>query len=152
MTESKNTQMITLLVLAIIGRAVLKLFPLPSVEPIIPLAVLAGITLGMDAGIIVGAGGFFLSNFLVPGGQGFWTIWQAMGAGLAGLLPAITGQTKKIEEISSEYYLGMTLAGIFLFEILINIQYGDFLVFPFSAIHLISGAIISYFIYLIAKK
>ncbi len=60
----------------------------PSVEPLVAAAVAAGFYGTWRHGAFVGAAGFAASNALVWGGQGPWTLFQALGAGGAGLLGA----------------------------------------------------------------
>ncbi|MCX6709808.1 MAG: hypothetical protein NTV63_02520, partial [Candidatus Woesearchaeota archaeon] len=59
---------------------------LPSVEPLTFFAMLSGFLFGKKKGFIAGASSLYLSNFLVFGGQGPWTLFQALGFGIAGFL------------------------------------------------------------------
>lgn len=70
----------------IVGRVALQ--GVPSVETVTPLAIASGYYLGWKRGLYVGATGFMVSNFLIWGGQGPWTFFQATGAGFAGIVGA----------------------------------------------------------------
>ena len=77
----------TLAAAAAAGRVLLA--PVPGVQPVTVITVLAGVTLGVRAGIGVGATAAFVSNFFL--GQGLWTPWEMLawaGCGAAGALLA----------------------------------------------------------------
>jgi len=77
----------TLAAAAAAGRVLLA--PVPDVQPLTDIAVLSGVTLGLRAGVGVGATAAFVSNFFL--GQGLWTPWQMLawgGCGAAGALLA----------------------------------------------------------------
>jgi energy-coupling factor transport system substrate-specific component len=60
--------------------------PLPGVQPVTVIALVAGVALGARAGIGVGALAALASNFAL--GQGIWTPWQMLGWGLCGAVGA----------------------------------------------------------------
>jgi energy-coupling factor transport system substrate-specific component len=60
--------------------------PLPGVQPVTVIALVAGVALGARAGIAVGALAALASNFAL--GQGIWTPWQMLGWGLCGAVGA----------------------------------------------------------------
>lgn len=106
---------------------------IPSVEPLTPLAILIGFFVGPVAGFVSGASGFFASNFFVWGGQGFWTIFQCLGAGLAGFIGGLFGKFFRFDE----RFLGKKLAkkellavfaatamGIVVYEIIVTVGTG----------------------------
>ncbi|MFH1294629.1 MAG: hypothetical protein ABIH90_01655, partial [Candidatus Aenigmatarchaeota archaeon] len=66
--------------LGVMGRVALQW--IPSVEPIVPLAIVVSFFLGYKYGVSSGMGAFYASNFLVWGGQGPWTIFQVVGTGV----------------------------------------------------------------------
>ena len=68
--------------LAAAGRAAL--FMLPQFKPMAAVAILAGVSLGGEAGFVVGAASMLVSNFFFV--QGVWTPWQMAAMGLIGLL------------------------------------------------------------------
>lgn len=90
----------------------------PSVEPIIPLAVLAGLLFGMKEGATLGAGAYVASNFFIWGLQGPWTIFQALGAGAAGLIGGLFG---KLRQPRTRDLIILSVAGTVIFELVVNI-------------------------------
>jgi uncharacterized membrane protein len=72
----------------IVGSAFLRkaMEPWPSVEPIAFFALLAGWLFGSKKGAITGISALYLSNFIMMGGHGLWTVFQALGFGLIGYL------------------------------------------------------------------
>lgn len=116
----------------------------PSAEPITFFAILAGWLFGKKKGFLVGAGALYASNFLVFGGQGIWTAFQALGFGIAGFLGGFLSKKAKIWNV-----ILITILGTILFEIIVNIgsifmfPWGLFSLFltalPFTLIHLVSN-------------
>jgi len=103
---------------AVAGRVALQW--VPSVEPIIPLAIIAGMLFGAREGFALGAGAYTASNFFVWGLQGPWTIFQALGAGIAGALGGLLiGKTKKH---SSRDLIIISVIGTALFELIMNLS------------------------------
>lgn len=98
----------------IVSRALLQSFP--SVEPLIAVAVAIGFYKGPRYGIAAGASGFYLSNFLVYGGQGPWSLFQLLGAGAAGLIGALGGRFGDGRVV----FFGSMIAGVFGFELAVN--------------------------------
>ena len=58
----------------------------PSAEPLTFFAILAGWLFGRNKGFLAGASSLYISNFFMFGGQGPWSIFQAVGFGIAGWL------------------------------------------------------------------
>lgn len=124
---------------------------IPSVEPLTFFAILSGWLFGSTRGFMVGASSLYLSNFLVFGGQGPWTVFQAIGFGAAGFLGGQLRRKARWWEIGV-----VTLVATLVFEALVNIGSLTFLPFPlfslfitalpFTAIHLMSNIIFSFFI------
>jgi energy-coupling factor transport system substrate-specific component len=75
----------TLAAAAAAGRVLLA--PVPGVQPVTVIAVLAGVTLGVRAGVGVGATAAFVSNFFL--GQGLWTPWEMLAWGGCGAVGAL---------------------------------------------------------------
>jgi energy-coupling factor transport system substrate-specific component len=75
----------TLAAAAAAGRVLLA--PVPGVQPVTVIAVLAGVTLGVRAGVGVGATAAFVSNFYL--GQGLWTPWEMLAWGGCGAVGAL---------------------------------------------------------------
>lgn len=130
------TDIAILIIFAVVGRIILE--PLPSVEPIIPIAVFAGLMYGADAGILVGLFSYPLSNIFMDGGPfGLWTFLQAIGGGLAG---GIAGNAGKATVNNLVTY---SVIGTVLFEFALNIPDQALLVWPFSVVHIVSNIIIA---------
>lgn len=143
----KNYFIIMALVLAVVGRILLQ--PIPSVEPVIPFAVLAGLVMGAEAGLIVGIAGYALSNIFMLGGLGIWTVFQGIGGALSG---GIAGYSGKKKIITAEAVVGYSLLGTVLFELIMNIGWGALLVYPFSYVHIGSNLVIAYLVFLLFKN
>ncbi|MFH1641828.1 MAG: DUF6580 family putative transport protein [Nanoarchaeota archaeon] len=130
----------------ILGAAALRapMQAIPSAEPITFFALLSGWLFGKRKGFFVGAGALYASNFLVFGGQGIWTLFQAIGFGMAGFLGGFLRKNSKIWHV-----LLISILGTVFFELIINIgslfmfPFGFFTLFltalPFGIIHLISN-------------
>ncbi|MDD5148035.1 MAG: hypothetical protein PHH08_01060 [Candidatus ainarchaeum sp.] len=145
---------LSLFSLAVAGRTALQW--VPSVEPIIPIAILAGLLFGMKEGFSLGAGAYVVSNFFVWGLQGPWTIFQALGAALAG---GMAGAYGKFRKPKTRDIIILSLAGTVLFEIIMNFSgatmgiglLGPFSLFtlpiyfamsaPFSIVHVLSNLV-----------
>ncbi len=115
---------IALLILAVGGRAAMQ--GIPSVEPMSAISLIVGMLFGSRVGFVFGAKAMFLSNFLVMGGQGPWTIFQALGMGLGGFL----GGFLKDKKITFGRVALVTLAATVIYEIIVNL--GWLALFPFS--------------------
>jgi energy-coupling factor transport system substrate-specific component len=61
--------------------------PVPGVQPLTVIAVVAGAALGLRAGAAVGALAALASNFVL--GQGIWTPWQMLAWGACGAAGAL---------------------------------------------------------------
>lgn len=68
--------------IAVAGRAAF--FMLPQFKPVVAIVIIAGVSLGAEAGFLVGVLTGFVSNFFF--GQGPWTPWQMFCFGLIGFL------------------------------------------------------------------
>ena len=152
--EAKATMLfLGLVAAATAGRIALQF--VPSVEPIIPFAVLAGLLFGAREGFALGGSAYIMSNFFIWGLQGPWTIFQALGAGLAGMIAGFAGKAKKPTWVD---LVVLSVLGTVFFEAIMNIS-GAFMgigagVFglgllaiplyfltslPFSLVHIISN-------------
>jgi hypothetical protein len=98
---------------------------LPSAEPITFFAILSGWLFGKKKGFLVGVAALYASNFLVFGGQGIWTLFQALGFGLVGFLGGMLGKKAGILKV-----LGIALISTIVFELVVNI--GSVFMFPFG--------------------
>lgn len=68
--------------IAVAGRAAF--FMIPQFKPVVAIVIITGVTLGPEAGFLVGAVTGFVSNFFF--GQGPWTPWQMFCFGIIGFL------------------------------------------------------------------
>ena len=75
----------SLCALGVAGRAAF--FMLPQCKPVLALTILTGVSLGGEAGFLVGAVTMLVSNVLFL--QGPWTPWQMFGMGLCGFLAGL---------------------------------------------------------------
>jgi hypothetical protein len=117
----------------------------PSAEPITFFAILAGWLFGKKKGFLVGAGALYASNFLVLGGHGIWTIFQALGFGLAGFLGGFLSKKAKFWNV-----LLITILGTLLFEIIVNV--GSIFMFPWGILSLFITALPFTFIHLVSNS
>jgi len=129
--ESKEisiTQQILLIsaltALGVFGRAVFQW--IPSVEPILPMAVALSFFKDWKRGSLVGVSSFFASNFFVWGWQGPWTIFQCLGVYLACLF---SGYLSKLST-KKYFFFGSLVLGTIIYEISVNL--GSVLFFPWS--------------------
>lgn len=77
--------MAVLCAIAVAARTVFIMIPM--FKPMTALIIIYGISLGPEAGFLIGAMSAFVSNFIF--GQGMWTPWQMFAYGLAGFLAGI---------------------------------------------------------------
>ena len=138
----------------IAGRSAMQF--IPSVEPLTPLAIFTGFVFGPIAGIISGSAGFYISNNFVWGMQGPWTLFQCIGAGLAGAVGGIFG---KIKKNSRPALLISTFIGIALYELIVSFGGFSFTLglvpihlyfmtsLPFSIVHIVSSLGFTLFIF-----
>ncbi|MFB6077167.1 MAG: hypothetical protein ABEK12_03495, partial [Candidatus Nanohaloarchaea archaeon] len=114
----------------------------PSVEPLVAVAVAAGFYGGWRHGLTAGTTGYVVSNSLVWGGQGPWTAFQAAGAGIAGLAGAMLGASRNRVAFALALVMGATG-----YELVVNLGSLAFMGFapaallaavPFAVVHLAS--------------
>ncbi len=127
---------------AIAGRVALQ--HIPSVEPITAYTIFSAFFFGYRF-IPLGISAFYVSNFLVWGGQGPWTPFQLAGIFFAGL----AGYSFSKFSLSGKSFFLSLLFGTALYETAVNIGFGvttgllsPFIMFipaiPFSLVHLAS--------------
>lgn len=89
--EHRRPQARELVILAVLtaigvaGRSAF--FMLPQFKPVVAIVIITSVTLGPEAGFLVGAMTGFVSNFFF--GQGPWTPWQMFAFGIIGFLAGI---------------------------------------------------------------
>lgn len=71
--------------LAVLGRTAF--FMLPQFKPLLAIVILAAMAFGAEAGFLVGAAAMLVSDMLM--GQGPWTPYQMVAAGLVGALAGL---------------------------------------------------------------
>lgn len=71
--------------LAVAGRAAF--FMVPNFKPILAIVIISGVSLGREAGFLIGAMSAFVSNFIF--GQGPWTVWQMFAMAVIGYLAGL---------------------------------------------------------------
>lgn len=113
-------------VLAVIGRALLVVFP--NVQPVTAIVILSGIAFGPQAGFVTGALSALTSNLLL--GQGPWTPWQMFGWGLAGYLAGHLPRQGQFHRPAFVYLYGIVIS--FVYGMLLNVWVVIGFVRPFS--------------------
>lgn len=123
----------------------------PNVEPLTFFAVLAGWLFGKKKGFLVGASSLYISNFLVFGGQGPWTIFQALAFGITGFLGGFLRKKSTMIEtliivliatIISQIIFNIGFAALFG----LNVLLAFFTAIPFTLTHIISNSIFGLFL------
>ncbi|MBD3164265.1 hypothetical protein GF323_03630 [Candidatus Woesearchaeota archaeon] len=119
---------------------------IPSAEPLTFFAILSGWLFGRKKGAAVGASSLYISNFFMFGGQGPWSILQAIGFGIAGWLGGLLRKKASYLEV-----MIITIIATLVFEVIMNaftpLMVGSsiFMAFalalPFTLIHLASNFI-----------
>jgi uncharacterized membrane protein len=134
----------------ILGAALLRIpmQAIPSAEPLTFFAILAGWLFGKKKGFLVGASSLYISNFFMIGGQGLWTILQALGFGIAGWLGGLLRKNASYAEAIS-----IALISTLAFEIIMNLFtplmfstsiFTSFaLALPFTITHIVSNLVFS---------
>jgi hypothetical protein len=107
----------------------------PSVDPLLPIIMFVGARHGARHGAWFGATAYAVSNSLVWGGQGWWTIPMALGAATVGFLGGAIKNN----------YAAITF-GTIAYETVMNLSWAAFfglpsIVFaiPFGVVHLVSN-------------
>src|SRR3989338_6359369 len=101
---------------------------IPNVEPLTFFALLSGWLFGWKKGILAGASSLYISNFLVFGGNGPWTIFQVIGYGLAGFLGSLLRKKATMFEVLSLAFIA-TLS----LQLIFNLGWSMFIGFNFFA-------------------
>src|SRR3989338_1672010 len=138
-----------LFVIGFIGIASLLRVPMqiiPNAEPLTFFALLSGWSFGWKKGILAGVSSLYISNFLVFGGNGPWTIFHVIGYGLVGFLGSILRKKATMFEV-----LSLTFIATLSLQIIFNFGWSIFIGFNFfaamltgsifTAVHIISNLI-----------
>ncbi len=92
--KARKLVMIAILsAIAVAGREALFMFP--SFKPMLAIIIIAGVTLGAEAGFLTGACTAFVSNMFA--GQGAWTPWQMFAMGMVGFVASLIFYKEKIK-------------------------------------------------------
>lgn len=74
-----------MITVGVAGRAAF--FMVPNFKPLLAIVIISGISLGRQAGFLVGAMSAFISNFIF--GQGPWTTWQILATAIIGYFAGV---------------------------------------------------------------
>ncbi|MFC1454911.1 DUF6580 family putative transport protein [Candidatus Undinarchaeota archaeon] len=127
---TKQKQKYLLLYLALLATAVagrVAFQPLPNIEPMTSIALLAGILLGSRAGFIFGVNALLASAPFMFLGVGIWTPLQAVGMGIAGYLG---GMIKGKITVKKTVFVG--LLATLLYHVVLDTWYAIFALSPLS--------------------
>ncbi len=92
--KARKLVMIAILsAVAVAGREAL--FAIPSFKPVLAIIIIAGVTLGAEAGFLTGACTAFISNMFA--GQGAWTPWQMFAMGMVGFVASLIFYKERIK-------------------------------------------------------
>lgn len=119
--KSKNSsrRMVMIAVLSSIAVAGRFIFaPFPEVKPVLAVIILAGVTLGAEAGFLTGAVTAFVSNMFA--GQGAWTPWQMFAMGVVGLFAAAIFSKGKIKATKINLSVYGMLSSIVIYGLIMN--------------------------------
>lgn len=151
--------------IAVAGR--MAFFMIPQFKPVSAIVIIAGVSLGAEAGFLTGAIAGFVSNFFF--GQGPWTPWQMFAFGIIGFLAGLIfhknkarHQSRKAEQIHKLLlciYGGvatLVIYGLLMDSASVNLFYKGFswkqllsfyvTGFPFNVVHGISTIIFLFFL------
>ncbi|GAF08833.1 ECF transporter S component [Paenibacillus pini] len=109
--------------IAVAGRGAF--FMLPQFKPVVAIVIIAGVSLGPEAGFLVGAVTGFVSNFFF--GQGPWTPWQMFCFGIIGFLAGILFKKGLLKKTKISLCLFGGLSTFIIYGGIINI--GSLLMF-----------------------
>ncbi len=100
--------------MAVAGRFIFS--PFPEVKPVMAIIILAGATLGAEAGFLTGAVTAFVSNMFA--GQGAWTPWQMFAMGVVGMISALIFRKIKPTKVALSIY-GM-ISSVAIYGLIMN--------------------------------
>ena len=111
---------------AIVGNAGANALGLGIFQPGTALVIIAGISLGPEAGFLVGATARFFVNFVM--GQGPWTPWQMVCWGILGFLAGLIFNKVEIDKIKSRNFK-IVMGPVICIAVSILVAYILFLIF-----------------------
>lgn len=103
--------------IAVAGRSAF--FMVPQFKPVVAIVIIAGVSLGAEAGFLVGAVTGFVSNFFF--GQGPWTPWQMFCFGIIGFLAGIFFKKGLLKKTKLSLCIFGGLATLLVYGGIINI-------------------------------
>ncbi|MEC0089235.1 ECF transporter S component [Paenibacillus macquariensis] len=103
--------------IAVAGRGAF--FMLPQFKPVVAIVIIAGVSLGAEAGFLVGAVTGFVSNFFF--GQGPWTPWQMFCFGFIGFVAGILFEKGLLKKTKLSLCVFGGLATLLIYGGIINI-------------------------------
>lgn len=109
--------------IAVAGRAAF--FMLPQFKPVAAVVIIAGVSLGAEAGFLVGTMTGFVSNFFF--GQGPWTPWQMFCFGIIGFLAGVLFDKGLLKKTKLSLCLYGGLSVFFIYGGIIN--FGSLMMF-----------------------
>ena len=119
MRAKKITVIAMLAAVSIAGR--IALMAIPQVKPVIAIVIISGSCVGPGSGFLVGAISMFTSNMIL--GQGIWTVWQMIAAGMMGVIFGMLPVKKRLSisvlgGIATVLIYGgiMNVSSIFMFQ------------------------------------
>jgi len=104
--------------IAVAGRSAF--FMLPQFKPVLAIVIIAGVSLGAEAGFLVGATTGFVSNFFF--GQGPWTPWQMFCFGIIGYLAGLIFKKGRLKRTASLLSLFGGLSAILIYGGIMNLS------------------------------
>lgn len=115
--HARKTVLIAVLsAIAVAGRLIFT--PFPEIKPVLAVIVIAGVTLGAEAGFLTGAATAFVSNMFA--GQGAWTPWQMFAMGMVGLLAALIFNKDKIKPTKINLSIYGMLSSVMVYGLIMN--------------------------------
>lgn len=121
--ENRKPQARELIVIAVLAAIAVAgrtaFFMLPQFKPVVAIVIIAGVSLGAEAGFLVGAVAGFVSNFFF--GQGPWTPWQMFCFGIIGFLAGIFFKKGLLKKNMLSLCIFGGLATFFVYGGIINI-------------------------------
>ena len=110
--------------IAIIGRIIFSIVPLPNFKPVTAIVIITGIAFGPEGGFLTGALTGFISNFIF--GQGPWTPWQMFCWGMIGFIAGLFYQLGFLGKVGADLNEGgrKTPVRLIIFGFICGILYG----------------------------
>ena len=120
LTPGNDAMVLVLLgVFAVSGRVLLE--PLPNVQPVTVIVLLAGVHYGAARSTVLATSIALISNIFL--GHGFWTLYQAAGWSLVGIAGALLSDRMTLSgSISVSRVAALSVAAAFLFGWVVSLS------------------------------